>query len=172
MNTIRFIQMSLNELNRSFVNEIKELTPEQMFYRPTAEANHIAFLVWHFPRVEDNTWHRVATPEGGPPIWVKEEWHKKFGLAEKDSGTGFEPDQVSALKPDKDLLISYVERVGEAVWEGVGKLTDDDLDRPLREDDPRLTVGRQIQSIILGHGYFHLGEVRFLKGLQGMPFAR
>ena len=64
------------------------------------------------------------------------------------------------------------EQPREAVQDGLSKMTDEDLDRPINLDNPRQTVGRQIQSIIVGHGFFHLGEVRFLKGLQGMPFPR
>ena len=172
MDTSRFIQMALNELNRSLAAETKDLTREEMLFRPTPEANHITFLVWHFSRVQDNSWHRVSTQDGVDSLWVQEEWHKKFGLTEKDSGTGFTPDEVEALAPEYELLISYLERVAEAVGEGVGKFDEADYDRPLNPDNPRQTVGRQIQSIILGHGYFHLGEVRFLKGMQGHPFAR
>ena len=172
MDTSRFIQMAVNEINRSFVIETKDLTPEQMLFRPTPEANHITFLVWHFSRIQDNSWHRVSTSDGADPLWIQEEWYKKFGLTEKDSGTGYTPDEVETLAPNYELLISYLERIAATVWEGVGKFSEEDYDRSLNPDDPRQTVGRQIQSIILGHGYFHLGEVRFLKGLQGKPFAR
>jgi len=172
MDTSRFIQMAVNEINRSFVIETEDLTPEQMLFRPTPEANHITFLLWHFARVQDNVWHSVSTPAGTEPLWIRDEWYTKFGLTEKDSGTGFTPDEVETLAPDYELLTSYVEQVSAAVWEGIGKLKEEDYDRPLDPDNPRQTVGRRIQSIIVGHGYFHLGEVRFLKGLQGKPFAR
>lgn len=172
MDTSRFIQMSLNELNRSLAAETKDLTNDEMLFRPTPEANHISFLVWHFSRIQDNSWHRVSTPDGVDPLWIQEDWYTKFGLTEKDSGMGFTPDEVETLAPDYELLISYLERVAAAVWEGVGQFSEEDYDRVLDPDNPRQTVGRQIQSIILGHGNFHLGEVRFLKGMLGHPFAR
>ena len=172
MNAIQFIQSTLFELNRSFIVEVEPLTPKQMLFRPTPQANSISFLLWHFPRSEDNTFHRISNISAKSPVWERDGWHERFGLEEKASGTGFTPDQVAAFKPDKELLVSYVEAVRIAVQEGLSNMTDDDLDRPLNPDDPRLTVGRQIQSIIVGHGFFHLGEIRFLKGLQGMPFPR
>ena len=172
MNAIQFIQSALFELNRSFVVEVEPLTPDQMLYRPTPEANSISFLLWHFPRVEDNIFHRVSTIDGTSPIWESERWYERFGLKESDTGAGFTPDQVAGFKPDKEMLATYVEAVRLAVQEGLSSMTDDDLDRPLNPDNPRLTVGRQIQSVIVGHGFFHLGEIRFLKGLQGMPFPR
>ena len=172
MNAIQFIQSTLFELNRSFVVEVEPLTTEQMFYRPAPEANSISFLLWHFPRVEDNTFHRVSTIAGTPTVWERGGWYERFGLNESGSGSGFTPEQVAAFKPDKDLMVKYAESVRESVNDGLSTMTDDDLDRPLNPDNPRLTVGRQIQSIIVGHGFFHLGEIRFLKGLQGMPFPR
>ena len=172
MNAIEFIQSTLFELNRSFVNEVEPLTTVHMLYRPTPQANSISFLLWHFTRTEDNSFHRVSSVEGAPSVWERERWHEKLALPETGSGTGFTPDQVEELKPSKEGLVGYMEAVRQSVSDGLSKMTDDDLDRPLDPDNPRQTVGRNIQSIIIGHGFFHLGEIRFLKGLQGMPFPR
>ena len=172
VNAIEFIQSTLFELNRSFVNEVEPLTSVQMLYRPTPQANSISFLLWHFSRTEDNVFHRVSSIDGTASVWDRERWHERLGLQETGSGSGFTPDQVEAFKPSKEGLVDYMESIRQAVQDGLSKMTDDDLDRPLDPDNPRQTVGRQIQSIIVGHGFFHLGEVRFLKGLQGMPFPR
>ena len=172
MNAIQFIQSTLFELNRSFVNEVEPLTAEQMLYRPAPEANSISFLLWHFSRSEDNTFYRISTEEGTPSVWDRDGWYDRFGLGESSSGSGFTPEQVAAFKPNKELQVTYMESVRESVQDRLSNMTDDDLDRPLSPDNPRLTVGRQIQSIVVGHGFFHLGEIRFLKGLQGMPFPR
>ena len=172
MNAINFIDSAIFEVNRSFVNEVEPLTEKQMFFRPTTEANSISFLIWHFPRVEDNVFHRISTVDGTESVWQRDKWYEKFGVPANESGTGYTPDQVAAFKPPKDLLVSYVESVRQSIQDSLSTMTDDDLDRQLNPDNPRLTVGRQIQSIIVGHGFFHLGEVRFLKGLQGMPFPR
>ena len=79
---------------------------------------------------------------------------------------------TAGAQQDKELQVTYMESVRESVQDSLSNMTDNDLDRPLSPDNPRLTVGRQIQSIVVGHGFFHLGEIRFLKGLQGMPFPR
>ncbi len=172
MHTIEFIKLALRELHLSLLRETEVLTPEQMSYHPTPGANTINFLLWHFPRVEDNVFHRVAYTNGATTLWEREEWYTRFGLTARDTGTGFTPDQVEALNPDKETLIAYGQQVFDTVMAGLDDLTEDDLDRVLNPEQPRNTVGRTIQSIIIGHGYYHLGEVRFLKGLQGMPFAR
>ena len=172
METIPFIQMALYELHRSLIREVETLTPEQMAYRPAPGASTINFLTWHIPRIADNVFHRVAHTDGTLPLWERENWYEQFGLTSGDTGTGFSVDQVEALKPARDTLIAYCQHVFETIMSGLDGLTNEDLDRVLNPEQPRNTVARSVQSIIIGHGYYHLGEVRFLKGLQGMPFAR
>lgn len=172
MNTIEFIQSTLFELYRSFVTEVEPLTDEEMFYRPTTEANSILFLLWHFPRSGDSAFHAVSTEEDALSVWKRERWYQQFGMQESDSGTGFGPSQVAEFRPNKNLLINYVESVRLSINDGLSSMTESDLDKPLHSNNPRLTVGRHIQSNIIGHGFFHLGEIRFLKGLQGHPFPR
>lgn len=171
MNSIQFIQMALDELHRSFRAEVRELTPEQLRYRPSAEANTVNFLVWHWARVEDSTIHNnIGEPR--PLIWTAGRWHERLGVEENASGTGFNGEQVGAFQPDRDELLAYFRAVWEESDAAIATLTDDDLDRVLNPERPQMTLGRSLQSLLIGHGYWHLGEVRFLKGLQGMPFSR
>ena len=172
MNAIELIRSTLFELYRSFVIEVEPLTDEEMLYRPSTEANSISFLLWHFPRSGDSAFHRVSTEEGVLSVWTREHWYQKFGLQESDSGTGFGPSQVAEFRPDKNLLINYVESVRLSINDGLSRMTDSDLDKPLHSNNPRITIGRHIQSNIIGHGFFHLGEIRFPKGLQGHQFPR
>lgn len=172
MNAIEFIQSTLFELYRSFVIEVEPLSDEEMLYRPITEANSISFLLWHFPRSGDSAFHGVSTEEGVLSVWERERWYQKLGLKESDSGTGFDPSQVAEFRPDKNLLINYVESVRLSINDGLSRMTDSDLDKPLHSNNPRITIGRHIQSNIIGHGFFHLGEIRFLKGLQGHQFPR
>ena len=80
MNAINFIDSAIFEVNRSFVNEVEPLTEKQMFFRPTTEANSISFLIWHFPRVEDNVFHRISTVDGTESVWQRDKWYEKFGV--------------------------------------------------------------------------------------------
>ena len=172
MNAIQFIQSTLYELNRSYVLEVENLTTEQMFFRPTPDANSIAFLMWHFSRIEDSIFHSQVSKNDGPTIWEQKQWDKRFNLSTEDAGMGFSPDQVALIQPDKEILIKYAEAVRLSIQSILDNMNDDDLDRPVSTEDSKLTVGRRIQGIVIGHGFWHLGEIRFLKGLQGMPFPR
>ena len=172
MNAIQFIQSTLHELNRSYVLEVESLTTEQMFFRTTPDANSIAFLMWHFPRIEDSIFHSQVSKNENPTVWEQEQWDTQFNLSTEGTGMGFSPDQVALIQPDKEILIKYAEAVRLSVKSILENMNDDDLDRPVSTEDPKLTVGRRIQGPVIGHGFWHLGEIRFLKGLQGMPFPR
>ena len=170
MNAIQFIQSSLFEVFRSLLAESAPLETDELLYRPAPGANSIAFLVWHFPRIADNAFNRSVN--GSTPVWERDKWYEKFEMEITASGTGFTHDQVAAFNPNRELLTGYLESVQKSLHDGLSNMAPEDLDRPMDPENPRATVGRQIQSIIVGHGFFHLGEVRFLKGLQGRPFPR
>ncbi len=172
MQVIPFITMTLQELHRSILQEVQDLTPEQMAFRPTADANSATFLIWHIARVSDNMFHRLIADPSGLSLWESEAWHQRFGLQPRDGGTGFTAEQVGALKPDKDLLLAYYQRVIQLVLGGIEGLTAADLDRVPNPQRPETTVGRLVQGTLIAHGYNHLGELRTVKGLQGMPFPR
>ena len=105
MRATEFIQLALNEFHRSIVNEVKDLTLEQMALQVAPGASTISFLMWHMSRLEDVVFHRIAAPEGGPPLWETEDWYMRFGLEVKDGGTGLTQEQLASFSPSKELLV-------------------------------------------------------------------
>ncbi len=159
----------LDELHRSFRAETRDLTPEQLYFQAAPEANSIIFLPWHFARTEDGAMHRSF---GGTPIWEADGWYEKFGLSSTETGGGFGPEEIAAFRPELSLLMEYFTPVWQFAVEAIKTASDDDLTRVTNPERPNMTVARTIESLLIGHGYWHLGEVRFIKGLQGMPFSR
>jgi hypothetical protein len=51
------------------------LTAEQLAYRPTEQANSIAWLVWHLTRVQDK---QVSDLAGREQAWIVDGWHARF----------------------------------------------------------------------------------------------
>lgn len=170
MDASQFIRIMYADLVRGVRSEVEALTQEEMYFRPTEDANSIAFVLWHSTRGQDTNAHRLV--KGTPSLWESEGWHQRFGLSPQDGGTGFSGEQVGAFRPDKDELLAYCRRVWEEVPAILEGLTDADLDRVPNPDRPTMTVGRSLANFALGHGFWHLGDVRFLKGLQGQPFGR
>ena len=170
MNAVELVKIAVEDLHRGFQSEVAPLTPEQIVYRPNKEANTIAFLLWHFSQSEDNFVHRQVQHQA--PLWEQEQWHQRLGLQPGDSGATLNAEQIGAFSPVKEELLAYNQRVLEAARAAISSLSDSDLDRLPNPERPQMPLGRGVANLILGHGFWHLGEIRFLKGLQGMPFGR
>ena len=171
MNGVQVLTREMREIQTSLLRELEPLTEENIYYAPIPGATTIAFIAWHITRTLDDAVHETIPVEPKPTIWASQGYHEKFVMpAGEGTGTGFTADQVGDFRPGLELLRAYATEVGPtipAVFEG---MTDDDLDRVMDEERPDRTLARLLQTFIIGHTYYHLGEIRYLKGLQGMPF--
>ena len=57
------------------------------------------------------------------------------------------------MKPSKEGLVGYMEAVRQSVQDGLSKMTDDDLDRPLDPDNPRQTVAARSRASSSGTAF-------------------
>ena len=143
---------------------VEGLTPEQLTFRVDAEANTIAWLVWHLTRVQDDHVSQVADVD---QAWSSDGWVERFGLPFDPSviGYGQSPDEVPAVRADSSLLLGYYEAVHSRTVDYVSKLTDDDLDRIVdRRWDPPVTLGVRLVSVI-EDDLQHVGQAAFIKGV-------
>ena len=170
MKAIEFIQAAVSELDTTMIGDIRVLTQAQLAWRPVPKANPIGFLFWHCIRNEDNMFQNLR---GKPSVWESEGWYKKFDMDPKAQGTGFQDSDVekAAALPLAELL-AYAERVNENTMSYLKSLDDAGLDRAPNPERPRWTVAMMVRNFIIAHGWWHLGEIKYLKGMQGMPAAR
>lgn len=170
MTVAEFIHDAVRELDRASLRDVRELTPEHLRWTPAPQANPIWFLFLHLFRSQDNVIHR--TLQGQPLIWDRDRWHERTGLDERAQGTGLSPEDIAKMTtPPLEHLLAYATQVMEATLPYLQTLDEAKLSHvPNPERAPGRTVGQAIYSNLLGHGYWHLGEIRYIKGLQGMPF--
>ena len=169
MKAVDFIRESVAGLNSAIIDDVKELTVKQLAWKPALGANPIGFIFWHFMRSEDNLMQGF---QGKPSIWESEKWYEKLGMDVEASGTGFkepEADKVAALPLPK--LMAYAERVIQSVTDYVESLEDAMLDHAPNPERPRRTIAVSLRAHVIAHGWWHIGEIKYLKGMQGMPFA-
>jgi hypothetical protein len=141
------------------------LTPEALLYRPDADANSIAWLVWHLTRIQDD---HVAGVAGTEQIWTAQGWLEKFGLPlpPSDTGYGHSSADVAAVRvTSKDLLLGYHDAVHEHTLAFLRTLGPDDLDRIVdRSFDPPVSLGVRLVSVVddcMQHG----GQAAYVRGL-------
>lgn len=142
-----------------------DLDDRQLNHVPAGGHQNIAFCLWHYVRTEDNVVQFVIQRK--PTVWLAGGWHQKFGLDPKSQGTGFSDDEARAFRiKGAGEFRQYMLDVFRKSEEFVLQLTPDDAARkvtikPLGE----MTILQAISGMCVTHGYRHLGEIEFAKGL-------
>ncbi len=147
------------------VDELTDgLTDERANYRPSPEANSIAWLIWHSARVQDV---QLAPIAGIEQVWIQDGWVDRFGLdlPRNDTGYGHGPEQVAKVTASIDLLAGYYHAVHKVTLEFVADVTAEDLARVVdRNWDPPVTASARLVSIIDDCAQ-HLGQAAYLLGI-------
>ena len=140
------------------------LSESELTYRVDAEANSIAWLVWHLTRIQDD---HVAGLAGTPQVWTENGWFERFDLPfdASDTGYGHDPDAVAAVRVGARELLGYFEDVHAATTVYLDTLGDEDLDRVVdRSWDPPVTVGVRLVSVV-ADDLQHVGQAAFIRGI-------
>ncbi len=168
MNTVEYFVSAVRELHDNLYDAVKDLTAGQLHFRPIDKGNHIAFLFWHYVRTEDVIINGLIQKKA--PIWNAEGWDKKLGLDPRAQGTGMTDAQAAALKmEDPKGFLQYTQKVFQATEAFVGGMNEAKLGEV--QDLPVLgkrSMFQAIGGIVLNHGSNHLGEIWYIRGLQGL----
>jgi hypothetical protein len=133
-------------------------------YRPDADANSIAWLVWHLTRIQDD---HVADVAGVEQRWLADGWCERFGLPfpPEAHGYGHTSADVAAVTTDAELLRGYFDAVHAQTMAYVHTLRADDLDRIVDERwDPPVSLGVRLVSVI-ADDLQHVGQAAYVRGV-------
>jgi hypothetical protein len=140
------------------------LTDEQANYRPSPNANSIAWLIWHSARVQDI---QLAPIAGIEQVWLSDGWVDRFALdlPRNDTGYGHSPEDVAKVQVSADLLAGYYHAMHKVTLEFVAGVTAEDLARIVDKNwDPPVTASARLISIIDDCAQ-HLGQAAYLLGI-------
>ena len=168
MGSLDFFRSSLKSFHNSFRDAVKELTDEQLHFRPLGKGNSIAFALWHTVRTEDMVVNFLLQKK--PPVWNAEGWDKKFGMDPRAQGTGMTDEQAASIRiPNLQDFLKYVDNVFQASEAYLESVKEADLE-PVQEYQylGKRSGYQVIGGVVFGHGSEHLGEIRYVKGLQGL----
>jgi hypothetical protein len=104
------------------------------------------------------------------PVWNAEGWDKKFGMDPRAQGTGMTAEQAASVHiQDLDGFLKYTQNVFRATEAYLAGLKEEVLGEV--RDLP--VLGKQnlyqaIGGVVLSHASGHLGEIWYVKGLQGL----
>jgi hypothetical protein len=143
---------------------VNGLSVDELVYRPDAESNSIAWLVWHLTRIQDD---HVADLDGRPQVWMDAGWADRFALPldAADTGYGHDADAVAKVIADAASLLGYYEQVHQKTLGFVGSLAESDLTRVVDEAwNPPVTMGVRLVSVVVDD-LQHVGQAAYVRGL-------
>jgi len=168
MSTIDYFRSAVKEMHKNYIEAVKDLTDEQLHFRPLDRGNHIAFILWHFVRTGDMVLNFLLQKK--TPVWNAEEWDKKLEMDPQAQGTGMTDEQAAAIQiQDMSEFSKYMENAFKSVESFLDGVKDEDLDQ--MHELPVLgkrSMYQLIEGTILQHGASHMGEIYYIKGLQGL----
>jgi uncharacterized damage-inducible protein DinB len=143
---------------------VEGLSDEDLAWRVDADANSIAWLIWHLTRIQDD---HVAHVTETDQVWVSEGWADRFALPlpVEDHGYGHTPEQVAVVRASGELLTGYYDAVERVTRAYVASLADADLDRVVdRRWDPPVTLGVRLVSVI-DDDVAHAAQAAYVRGV-------
>jgi hypothetical protein len=162
---IDYMEREIRGMHGLYERVTVDLDDKQINHLPAGGHQNLAFCLWHYVRTEDNAIQFVIQRK--PTVWIEGGWAEKFGLDAKSQGTGFTDDEA------RDFRIhgiadfrTYMLDVFRHTEEFVKNLPVEESERkivvkPLGE----MSIMNAISGLCMTHGYRHLGEIEFAKGL-------
>ena len=140
------------------------LDEEQLAYRPDADANSVAWLVWHLTRVQDD---HVADVAGAHQVWTSGGWVERFRLPFGVGAIGYgqSSEEVAAVRATAELLTGYQDAVHRSTVDYLAMLGDEDYARVVDPRwDPPVTLAVRLMSV-LNDATQHAGQAAYVRGL-------
>jgi hypothetical protein len=163
---LRESQASMHALLDKAVNE---MTAEQLNFRPQEGGVSGFFSLWHFVRTEDNVINWVLQQQ--PTVWLNGDYDEYFALPRTSQGTGMTEDEANAVTiRDVPRFLQYQQEVWAATETYLASMSEDEFEsrqvtvKPLGE----MSVWNAIYGLCLSHGYRHIGEIEYQRGVQGL----
>jgi len=133
------------ELDQDLEHALDGLTPQELTWRPSSEANAIGFSFWHLSRAEDAWVSGFALQQ--PNVVERDGWAQKWNIPAKDTGFGYTPEQLAAFPtPPIDELSQYHRAVRQQSLHYLKTLSPQDFDFMPPTDHPQ---GQEVHQEVL-----------------------
>ena len=163
MDALDVISECLISVHVRLMTTCKDLTEEQLCWRPVPTANNIGFILWHMSRHQDTQITKVT--RGKDDVWITDSWYQRFSQSPNSPDPGDRMGLRSLSIPTIDVLLGYCESVHDRNIEYISHLNADELDQPVSLGSPVYTVGNCLRHLIT-HQNNHHGQIDYIRGLQ------
>ncbi|MGE3076324.1 MAG: DinB family protein [Dehalococcoidia bacterium] len=167
MDAPALLRLAFADLHTEVRRDVDGLTDEELFWQPAEGQNHVAFLLWHLIRDEDTVICQSVL--AGEELWSRAGWSTRFGMDERDQGTGFDSSTLGNFRYSLPLLFEYADAVWAQTDRALVSMPADRLEEELAWSD-EWRLANLLTTGCLAHGWVHLGEIRQVRGLRGWKF--
>lgn len=143
MDALELFLLRYDDVHRRFVDELfSGLTDDQVRQRPGG-VNSIAWLVWHFARVQDAAVSRFVLDR--PQVLEEGDWTRRLAIERRDVGSGMASSEVDALNAriDGAGLRGYHRAVAERTKDAARSLAPTAWAEIVPEEHVRRVVGAE-----------------------------
>lgn len=167
----------IRAMSEALDRQVGELSDELLYQRPGPSLNPVVWNYWHLLRVWDLDLNWLAKGLGpSQDAWHRGGYTERSGYSPDGKGvrglgigTGYTDEMVDDLRIPRDVLKDYQAQLLAETEEFLGGASDEDMAReaPGIGGAPE-TLSKRFQHTV-AHSYGHLGELRFAKGMLGLP---
>ncbi|MGE5595261.1 MAG: DinB family protein [Hyphomicrobiales bacterium] len=169
MSQVELLRTSLRSMHSLLDKAVEGMTAEQLNFRPQEGGVSGFFSLWHYVRTEDNIINWVIQRK--PTVWLEGGYDQAFGLHRTSQGTGMTADEANAVQVnDVARWHEYQQKVWQATDEYLRTMSPEEFDtrRVTIKPLPEMSLWDGVYGMCLSHGYRHVGEIEYVRGVQGL----
>lgn len=163
------LRTSLKSMHDLLDKAVGDMTAEQLNFRPREGGVSAFFSLWHYVRTEDNIINFVT--QGKPTVWLEGGYHEYFGLPRNNQGTGMTVEEANAVRVhDVAKWLEYQSKAWAATDAYLAGMSPAEFEQRRVTIKPvgEMSLWQGIYGMCLSHGYRHVGEIEYVRGVQGL----
>ncbi len=169
MTPLAILQRSMDAMHALLDKAVADMTVEQLNFRPREGGVSPFFSLWHYVRTEDNVINWVIHRR--PTVWMEGGYDETLGLHRTSQGTGMSEEEAKAVVlRDLPVWKEYQPRVWGRTAEYLRSMDPAEFEarRVTIKPLPEMSLWNGLYGICLSHGYRHIGEIEYARGIIGL----
>ncbi len=163
------LRKSLTSMHSLLDKAVEGMTADHFNFRPQEGGVSAFFSLWHYVRTEDNIVNWVVQRQ--PTVWMNGGYPETFALHPTSQGTGMTEAQANAVQVhDVGRWHEYQQKVWQSTDAYLAAMSPAEFDsrRVTIKPLPEMTLWDGLFGVCLSHGYRHVGEIEYVRGVQGL----
>lgn len=166
---LEILQTSMVSMHGMLDKAVEDMTEADLNFRPEEGGVSPFFSLWHYVRTEDNIINWVIQRQ--PTVWIEGDYFEQLGLHRTSQGTGMTAEEANAVTlRDLDRWRRYQAGVWRSTAAYLESMNPEEFEerRVTIKPVPEMSLWNGIFGMCLSHGYRHIGEIEYARGIIGL----